>query len=335
MTPKAMSRLLCGTIITLFAAGSDVGAQTVSRTGEDLTKPYLKAQQLVVVEGHRRLNLYCIGQGRPTVLFDGGGGASTAVWRFVQGEIGKKTGACSYDRAGFGFSDPPNGPADARTAVEDIHRLLKAVQIAGPVIYVGHSLAGLFGVLLQATYPKDVAAEVLVDPSFADQDFASLAELPAAKSKSWLAPDYDFVASMKGCAEKTGALPKDCLLSQSDPKPSEVALGALDRRQASQRSYLKTQISEYESFLPRQGTRNKSVDQEQVEQARPRFGNKPLVILTRDGSPKYWKTGHDKLVSLSTEGHDIVVPGSTHSMLNEMPRPVIAAVVGMVEKVRH
>ena len=335
MTPKAMPRLLCTIIIALIAAGSDVDAHTVPRPGEDPTKPYLKAQQQVAVEQNRRLNLYCIGQGRPTVLLDGGGAASTAVWRFVQAEISKKTKTCSYDRAGFGFSDPPNGPADARAAVDDIHRLLRAAQIARPVIYVGHSLAGLFGVLLQATYPDDVAAEVLIDPSFADQDFASFAELPAAKRKDWLAPDYDFVASIKRCAEMAGPLPKDCLLSQSDPRPTEVALGTLDRQQSSRRSYLKTQSSEYENFLPKKGTRDRSTDQKQVEQARPQFGNKPLVILTRDKSPNYWKTGHDKLASLSTDGQNIVVPGSTHSMLSEMPRPVIAAVVAMIEKDRN
>jgi len=309
---------------------SNAGAQV----SEEKDRPYLTAQQRVLVEGKRSLNLYCVGTGRPTVLFDGGGGASTAVWRFVQGEVGKATKACSYDRAGFGFSDPPNGPADARAAVEDIHRVLKAARV-GPVIYVGESLAGLFGVLLQATYPEDVEAEVLVDPSFAEQDFASLAELPAVKRKNWLAPDYKFLASMRSCVEKTGTLPKDCLLSQSDPKPEETALAELDRRQVSRRSYIKTWISSNESFLPEQGTRNKSVDQQQVEQAHPQFGNKPLIILTRDKSPNYWKAGHDKLASLSTQGRNIVVPGSNHSMVIEMPRPVVAAVVGAVQKLRH
>ena len=257
------------------------------------------------------------------------------MWRLVQPAIAKTTRACSYDRAGFGFSDPPNGPADARAAVADIHRLLQAAHITGPIIYVGHSLAGLFGVLLQATYPMDVSAEVLVDPSFADQDFANFATLSADKKKGWLVPDYDFVASMKKCVAIIGILPKDCLLSESDPKPNEVALANAEHQQVSRRSYIKTQISEYEDFLPKQGTRNKSLDQEEVEQAQPQFGNKPLLILTRDGSPKYWKSGHDKLASLSTKGRNTVIPGATHSMINEMPKPVIDAVLGLIEKVRH
>ena len=36
---------------------------------------YLHPQRLVAVQGARRLNLYCLGQGSPTVLFDAGGGA--------------------------------------------------------------------------------------------------------------------------------------------------------------------------------------------------------------------------------------------------------------------
>src|SRR5579872_6268749 len=119
MTQHAKCRLLCGITVALFLAVSDAAARPVSTNPEELAKPYLSPQRLVVVEGYRRLNLYCVGQGKPTVLFDGGGGASMAVWRFVQGEIGRSTRACSYDRAGFGFSDPPNGPADAHAAVED------------------------------------------------------------------------------------------------------------------------------------------------------------------------------------------------------------------------
>jgi hypothetical protein len=59
---RGMHRLSCIAIISLLAAGSDVAAQNAARDSEALTRPYLKAQQLVVVEGRRRLNLYCIGQ---------------------------------------------------------------------------------------------------------------------------------------------------------------------------------------------------------------------------------------------------------------------------------
>jgi pimeloyl-ACP methyl ester carboxylesterase len=292
-----------------------------------------RGQSLVKVEGNRRLNLYCAGQGNPTVLFDAGGAGSTAVWRFVQGDVSRVTRACAYDRAGFGFSDPPPGRSDAEAAVADIHRLLIAARIKTPVVYVGHSLAGLFGVLLAARHPNDLAAEVLVDPSFADQDYANLATLPAHKRKGWLQPDYAYVAQMKKCAAIRGALPKTCLGSQSDPRPQEPELAALDRKQVSQKSYILAGISEYEAFLPDHGI--KSIDQQQVESARPNFGEKPLLILTRSGAPDYWRTGHDRLARLSKRGSNMIVPNSSHSMINEKPKPVIDAVLKVVALLRQ
>src|SRR3954463_15793422 len=74
---------------------------------------YLHPGQLVTVDASRRLNLSCMGRGSPTVLFDSGAADSGFVWRLVQGEVAKVTQACTYERAGLGFSDPRNGESDA------------------------------------------------------------------------------------------------------------------------------------------------------------------------------------------------------------------------------
>src|SRR5690348_5148085 len=74
---------------------------------------YAQPGQLVSVEGFR-LNLYCMGSGSPTVVFDSGWGDWAPVWSKVQPDVAKWTRACSYDRAGYGFSDP--GPMP-RTSV--------------------------------------------------------------------------------------------------------------------------------------------------------------------------------------------------------------------------
>src|SRR5262249_54543232 len=61
-----------------------------------------------------RLNFYCMGTGSPTVVFDSGWEDWAPVWTIVQPEVARFTRACSYDRAGAGFSDP--GPMP-RTSV--------------------------------------------------------------------------------------------------------------------------------------------------------------------------------------------------------------------------
>ncbi len=40
-------------------------------------------------------------------------------WRLVQPQIAKHTRVCSYDRAGFGFSDPGPASRDAAAIVSE------------------------------------------------------------------------------------------------------------------------------------------------------------------------------------------------------------------------
>ena len=69
--------------------------------GDDM---YARPGKLVAASG-TRLNLYCTGSGSPAVVFDSGWEDWAPVWTIVQPEVAKLTRACSYDRAGAGFSD--------------------------------------------------------------------------------------------------------------------------------------------------------------------------------------------------------------------------------------
>ncbi len=275
---------------------------------------YLHPQRLVAVQGARRLNLYCVGQDSPTVLFDSGLADSMAVWRLVQPSVAKITRACAYDRAGYGFSDPPAGTSDAKTAVADLNRLIAAAPIETPIIYVGHSIAGLYGMLLAATHPGDVAAEVLVDPSFAGQHFAATASLTPKQRAKLFGSMEAGVAHMKKCAAMQKPLPKDCLGGDSQPGPGDTELASLEKQRVSRPSFMLANASELESFIPDHG--HKSLSQKEVEAVRPYFGNKPLAILTHSKAglnPNWtpsenaavehsWNEGHDRLAALSRRG---------------------------------
>ena len=80
-------------------------AQQPGRGGTPADIVYARPGQLVDVGGFR-LNLYCSGSGSPTVVFDSGYEDWAPAWSKVQPQIAKWTRACSYDRAGAGFSDP-------------------------------------------------------------------------------------------------------------------------------------------------------------------------------------------------------------------------------------
>jgi pimeloyl-ACP methyl ester carboxylesterase len=309
---------------------------------------YMRPGKLVAVDGSRRLNLVCMGQGSPTVLFDSGQGDSSLVWRLVQGEVAKVTRACAYDRAGFGFSDPRSGESDARTIVADLHALLIAAKIRTPILYVGHSIAGLYGVLLEATHPSDLAGAVLVEPSFANQwDALSGAGIaaggPQAAADALLAALHAQTRHMKECAALPPPLPDDCALSDSRLPPS---LAVFEKAQNSRPSYLLANASEFESFL---STKNDtSVDQKEVEAVTANFGDKPLIVLTRStelANPGFtaeqnvainraWKVGHDKLAAISTRGSNMVVPDSSHYIQFDQPQAVVDAVRRAVTEIR-
>ena len=85
---------------------------------------YARPGQLVSAADGARLNLYCMGSGSPTVVFDSGWEDWAPAWSKVQPEIAKWTRACSYDRAGAGFSDP--GPMP-RTSVRIAQELRTAL----------------------------------------------------------------------------------------------------------------------------------------------------------------------------------------------------------------
>jgi pimeloyl-ACP methyl ester carboxylesterase len=323
-----------------------IATASVARAEPPPDQAYRHPARLVRVEGARRLNLLCLGrnaEGSPTVLFDSGLATGTMAWRLVQGEVAKVTRACAYDRAGIGFSDPRTGESDARAVVADLHALLVAAKIRTPILYVGHSIAGLYGVLLQATHPGDLAGAVLVDPSFADQFFAMSAGAPPAVVAAQLKSMQMQTKRLRECATLAAPLPDDCAgLSPTLPP----ALAVFRKAQESRPSYLLTDASEFESFTP--GTDGKSLDQKELEAVPANFGDKPLVILTSSksqgdpslpaqvnaGIDRGWKAGHDRLATLSTRGSNTVVPQSGHNIQHDQPQAVIDAVLKAVAMVR-
>ena len=99
--------------------------------------------QLIDVGGHR-LHIYCLGQGEPTVVMEAGLSGWSTDWILVQPEVEQSTRVCTYDRAGYGWSDPGPLPRDSREVASELHTLLSRSGTKGDIILVGHSQGGLF-----------------------------------------------------------------------------------------------------------------------------------------------------------------------------------------------
>jgi len=121
--------------------------------------------------GGRKLHIVCMGSGALTVVFESGAAEGFYTWWMVQQQLRAEMRTCSYDRAGFGWSDPPPSRSVAGY-VEDLHALLAKAGEKPPFLLVGHSFGGTIVQRYYWRYPKDVAAIIGVDPSNAEADFA-------------------------------------------------------------------------------------------------------------------------------------------------------------------
>jgi pimeloyl-ACP methyl ester carboxylesterase len=113
--------------------------------------------------GGRRLHLNCTGAGTPTVIAESGSGAFSIDWAIVQPQVAKFTRFCSYDRAGYAWSDPGPVRDSVEQTVDDLHLLLRTADIRPPYVLVGASLGGLFIRAYQRRYPSQVVGLVFDD----------------------------------------------------------------------------------------------------------------------------------------------------------------------------
>lgn len=119
--------------------------------------------------GTYRLHLRCEGVGSPPVVFDAALGASSLSWSLVQPGVAATTLACSYDRAGFAWSDGGPLPRDAGQIANELYDLLSRAAVPMPCVLVGHSFGGLVMRLLAARHPEAAAALVLLEPAHPEE----------------------------------------------------------------------------------------------------------------------------------------------------------------------
>jgi pimeloyl-ACP methyl ester carboxylesterase len=307
---------------------------------------YAAPNRLVEVEPGRRLNLYCLGSGSPTVVFDSGLGGGTTAWSPVQKQIAGKTRACSYDRAGRNFSDPGTRPSTSANIVDDLHRLLVAAGEKPPFVLVGHSLGGLNMRLFADTYRDEVAGMVLVDPMHEDQSEKYRALDPAKASREeWARQREPAYVRQRACRDAAAGpgfpegsgIRKECHIGEVDGLYGPEINAAYEK--------LEVKPGWWQGFLS-ENENAFTASSDQVRASRRSYGDMPLIVLTRAPAPKkkdetqevrdvrnqVWVQMHDDIASLSTRGVNRVIPDSTHAIQFDQPAAVIDAVLEVAGK---
>jgi pimeloyl-ACP methyl ester carboxylesterase len=291
--------------------------------------------------GGRKLNLYCSGIGSPTVIFESPSGAAGWEWWAVQPKVAAKTRACTYDRAGYGFSDPSPRAADAENAVADLHALMRAAGIAPPYVLVGNSFGGGAAELFAWKHPEEVVGLVLVEPMHEDENVRADAVSHGAVS-GFETQIIEFGAactaqSAQGFQPKTQAY-DDCIHGVDPSLPSAPAEVDLERRLSP--AYWRMRQAERVAL---------AADRTQLRAARKPFGDLPIVVLARGVSP-YTDPGEpqgdtDKAVEAanlalltdvahsSTNGELRVVAGAGHVIQETHPQAVVGAVDEVLAKI--
>jgi formylglycine-generating enzyme required for sulfatase activity len=165
----------CVLLAVLISTVAVSGQQVASGGSCPADILYAQPGKLVSVNGFR-LNVYCMGSGSPTVVFDSGWEDWAPAWSKVQPEVAKWTRACSYDRAGAGFSDPGPIPRTSVRIAEELRIALHYAGIAGPYILVGHAFGGDNVRTFADLYMGEVAGLVLVDADPADVEPKAMQE---------------------------------------------------------------------------------------------------------------------------------------------------------------
>lgn len=125
--------------------------------------------RMYLVHGYR-MHMDCMGSGSPTLILDAGLGNDSLIWGGVQPVLAKNTRVCAYDRAGWGLSQRVPGPQDANDIADELHGLQDAAGNDGPVVLMGHSIAGMYIRAYASRYPAQVAGLIFVDASTPLQD---------------------------------------------------------------------------------------------------------------------------------------------------------------------
>jgi pimeloyl-ACP methyl ester carboxylesterase len=121
------------------------------------------------VDGYR-MHIDCTGSGSPTVILESGFGNDSTIWGGLQPPLSKASQICSYDKAGWGWSEAHPGARDADHIATELRGLLAAARIDGPIVLAGHSIVGLYMRDYATRYPGQIKGIVFIDGSTPDQE---------------------------------------------------------------------------------------------------------------------------------------------------------------------
>jgi pimeloyl-ACP methyl ester carboxylesterase len=272
------------------------------------------------------------------VILDTGLGDSSVNFHPLQESIAELTRVCSFDRAGYGWSEPGPEPRTSQQIVDELATLLDTAGESGPYVLAGHSFGGLNMILFAAEHPDDVAGVVLIDSSHPEQTEA-LAEVPEilAVQDAEIAGLSDLAAAIE--AGEVG--PADVVANAPAALPDDLKQTWAEL--FAQPASLNTAVAEYAELATSMSqvadngslgdiplvvlAQGQGLDAVLPAEALESLGLTPEVLERYD---EIWRGLQEDHVTRSTDGTLVVAENSPHYIYFEEPEVVTTAIEDLV-----
>lgn len=333
----AVSRAaLC--VLTMSAIWPNVYASNSQSGQGSAPKPI---GQMVNLKG-RLLHVNCSGHGSPTVVIENGFDEYSFDWIFVQSRVALFTRVCTYDRAGYAWSEPRSEPRTFAQINLELRDALARLGDNGPFVLVGHSFGGPVVRNFALTYPKLVAGVVFVDAASEEQRYTM-------QNKA--------IPLRDGATGKAIPEPNEKMLPPYQPKP-RTAIPPMESTLEVPFDRLPVEVQKLHMWADSLQTMSDAEESERTwspEYFRRWYetpqagslGSIPLIVLMRaeggygndldvpaDQLETERKQAHAHLAALSRRG-SLQVVDSGHNMQVEAPVIVSRAIEDVVTSARH
>jgi pimeloyl-ACP methyl ester carboxylesterase len=296
--------------------------------------------KMVDLGGHR-LHVNCSGAGSPVVVVENGLGDFSFDWILVQERVAKYARICTYDRAGYAWSDPGPKPRTFAQLNLELHDALEKLGEKGPFVLVGHSYGGPVMINFANQYPNDTAGLVLVDSAHEGMRVGvggkQTIRLGANAQPREIPPPHEEMAETDRASSHGGdpaPVKLDRLYKHLPVREQKLQLWAqgqpsLEDAENSQREWSEVYFAQWLA-KPGEGS----------------LGKLPVVVLSRaEGGytedldvpaaqmEQERKEGQVKLFRLSTNSRQFILR-SGHNMELEAPEDVSGAIRRVVDAIR-
>jgi pimeloyl-ACP methyl ester carboxylesterase len=334
-----LGRVALGFLILLLVAGGAGAIYQAVGSARD-AKAYKPVDQIVDVNGIQ-MRLDCRGSGSPTVVLEAGAQSSSLFWVRIQDDVAKFTRVCSYDRAGYGWSEPVHETMLPPQVAGMLHDLLEKAGEKPPYLMVGHSFGGVYIRTFTAQYPDEVVGMVLVDSSHENQsqqvppEIAESPEFIQIQEAGATAYRIFKIAEPVGLLRMLKLMDPAVASYQLPDKEKELALAEVYRTGYMGAWLRETEMtSAYSSQPGKLGAiplivLSREYDVEDVEKAFEAYPPASQALLTMEVKQRIVDTyngNQNELAALSTRGKRIVVPDTGHYIQLDKPQVVIDAI---------